>query len=94
MTLSSQSLRLLSQLLSLKTTPSVVSDFLLMFTDYNFDSSNLEIVNGERNRINLLIENLSDLNVTLLSVAGSIHDAKTDAVIKNVSPKGHHIDHL
>lgn len=44
-----------------------------------------QIVNGERNRINLLIENLSDLNVTLLSVAGSIHDAKTDAVIKNVT---------
>ena len=43
-----------------------------------------DIVNGERNRINLLIENNSDLNVTLISIAGSFHDAQTDALIKNV----------
>ncbi|PAV16589.1 translocon-associated alpha [Pyrrhoderma noxium] len=44
-----------------------------------------QIVNGERNRLNLLIENLSEYNVTLISVAGSIHDAKSDALIKNVT---------
>ncbi|KAL5526802.1 hypothetical protein ACEPAF_8527 [Sanghuangporus sanghuang] len=44
-----------------------------------------QIVNGERNRINLLIENQSEQNVTLISVAGSFHDPQTDSLIKNAS---------
>jgi len=43
------------------------------------------IVNGEKNQIKLLIENRSDLNVTLLSVAGAIQNANTDALIKNTT---------
>ena len=45
----------------------------------------LEVVNGEQNKINLLIENKSELNVTLLQIGGSFHDAISDALIKNVS---------
>jgi hypothetical protein len=41
-------------------------------------------VNGEKNRITLAVENKSDRNVTLASVAGSFHNPDTDAVIKNV----------
>ncbi|KAI5119003.1 hypothetical protein M0805_004413 [Coniferiporia weirii] len=44
-----------------------------------------QIVNGERNRINLLVENKSDLNVTLISIAGSFHDPQTDTLIKNAT---------
>ncbi|THH11017.1 hypothetical protein EW145_g929 [Phellinidium pouzarii] len=44
-----------------------------------------QIVNGERNRINLLVENKSDLNVTLVSIAGSFHDPQTDDLIKNAT---------
>jgi len=43
------------------------------------------IVNGEKNQIKLLVENKSDLNVTLLSIAGAIQNIKTDAVIKNTT---------
>lgn len=43
------------------------------------------MVNGEPNKITLLIENKSEQNVTLMNVAGSFHDPETNALIKNVS---------
>lgn len=43
------------------------------------------IVNGEKNQIKLLVENKSDLNVTLLNVAGAIQNANTDTLIKNTT---------
>lgn len=43
-----------------------------------------DIVNGEKNQIKLLVENKSDLNVTLLRIAGAIQNANTGALIKNV----------
>jgi len=43
------------------------------------------IVNGEKNKIMLLVENKSDLNVTLLNIAGAVHNMNTDAVIKNTT---------
>ncbi|KAH8117758.1 hypothetical protein DFH11DRAFT_1723786 [Phellopilus nigrolimitatus] len=44
-----------------------------------------QVVNGERNRLNLLVENKSDHNSTLISIAGSFHDVQTDALIKNTT---------
>lgn len=44
------------------------------------------VVNGERNVINLLIENNTKQNVTLLSVAGSFHHPETDRLFKNTTP--------
>jgi len=41
------------------------------------------VVNGERNVINLLVENHTKRNVTLLSVAGAFHHPETDRVLKN-----------
>lgn len=43
-----------------------------------------DVVNGERNQILLLVENKSDKNVTLQSVAGSFHHSETGTLIKNV----------
>lgn len=43
------------------------------------------VVNGERNQIYLLVENKSDKNVTLQSVAGSFHHPETGTLIKNTS---------
>lgn len=45
----------------------------------------LDIVNGETNPLVLNIENKSDKNVTLLSVAGEFRNPDTDKVIKPVS---------
>lgn len=43
------------------------------------------VVNGEKNKISLTVENKSDRNVTLTSIAGSFHHTDTNAVIKNVT---------
>jgi hypothetical protein len=43
-----------------------------------------DVVNGERNQIHLVIENLSDQNVTLHSVGGSFHYPESGALVKNV----------
>lgn len=44
-----------------------------------------DVVNGERNKMTLEIENKSPMNVTLKSASGSIHDADSGKLIKNVS---------
>jgi hypothetical protein len=46
--------------------------------------SDADVVNGEKNRISLAIENRSDLNVTLTSIGGSFHHPESHALIKNV----------
>jgi len=53
----------------------------------SFPSENLfgHVVNGERNIINLFIENNTKQNVTLLSVAGSFHHPETDRLLKNTT---------
>jgi len=43
------------------------------------------VVNGERNIINLFVENNTKRNVTLLSVAGSFHHPETDRLLKNTT---------
>jgi len=40
------------------------------------------VVNGERNIINLLVENYTKRNVTLLSVTGAFHHTETDRLLK------------
>lgn len=44
----------------------------------------VEIINGQRNRINLLVENQSEQNVTLLNIGGAFHDPNTNRLIQNV----------
>jgi len=44
-----------------------------------------QVVNGEPNKITLLIENKSEQNVTLMNVAGSFHDPETNALVKNTT---------
>ncbi|EIN03695.1 hypothetical protein PUNSTDRAFT_93696 [Punctularia strigosozonata HHB-11173 SS5] len=44
-----------------------------------------QVVNGERNKMLLLIENNSEHNITLLNAGGSIHHAESGALVKNVS---------
>ena len=43
-----------------------------------------DVVNGEKNDIFLTIENKSDRNVTLESIAGSITHPDTGKLVKNV----------
>ncbi|KAG1882231.1 hypothetical protein F4604DRAFT_1577643, partial [Suillus subluteus] len=43
------------------------------------------VVNGERNQLFLVVENRSDKNITLQSVAGSFHHPETGTLIKNTS---------
>jgi len=43
------------------------------------------VVNGERNVINLSIENNTKQNMTLLSIAGSFHHPETDRLLKNTT---------
>ncbi|KIK96593.1 hypothetical protein PAXRUDRAFT_825780 [Paxillus rubicundulus Ve08.2h10] len=49
------------------------------------DNSFGRVVNGERNQIHLVVENLSDQNVTLLSVGGSFHYPESGALLKNTT---------
>jgi len=43
------------------------------------------IVNGEKNAIQLTVENKSGKNVTLVSVGGAVYNAQSDAFIKNLT---------
>ncbi|KAH9838362.1 uncharacterized protein C8Q71DRAFT_704888 [Rhodofomes roseus] len=43
------------------------------------------VVNGERNKLLLNVENQSDLNITIKSVGGSFHYADSNKLIKNAS---------
>jgi len=42
-------------------------------------------VNGERNNILITIENKSERNITLQSIAGSFHHPETNALVKNTT---------
>ncbi len=44
----------------------------------------IDVVNGEKNNVFLAVENKSDRNITLQSIAGSIHHPETNALVKNV----------
>lgn len=54
-----------------------------MNTDEN-TNVNVDVVNGERNKIFVTVENQSELNITLKNVAGSFHHPETNALVKNV----------
>jgi len=43
------------------------------------------VVNGERNIINLFVENHTKQNVTLLSIGGSFHHPENDRLLKNTT---------
>ena len=42
------------------------------------------MINGQRNTLFLVVENKSDRNITLETIAGSVHNLKTDKLVKNV----------
>jgi hypothetical protein len=54
----------------------------------------LDVVNGEKNSLTLLIENNSDRNVTLRSAAGSFHDVASGKTLKNVRANSVHVPNL
>jgi len=43
-----------------------------------------DVVNGQKNAINVAVENKSNRKVTLVNIAGALLNADTNAVIKNV----------
>jgi hypothetical protein len=43
-----------------------------------------DVINGERNKMLLLVENNSEQNITLLNAGGSINHPVSGALIKNV----------
>ncbi|KAL0574244.1 Increased recombination centers protein 22 [Marasmius crinis-equi] len=43
------------------------------------------VVNGEKNAMTVLLENKTGKNITLLSIAGSIHNPETDKLVKNLT---------
>lgn len=47
-------------------------------------SRNADVVNGEKNSLILNVENKSGRNITLVSVAGSVHHFESNRLIKNV----------
>ncbi|KAF8072023.1 hypothetical protein FPV67DRAFT_914300 [Lyophyllum atratum] len=52
-----------------------------------FAETNLfgHVVNGEKNTLLLSVENKSGRNLTLVSVAGSVHQPETDRLVKNLT---------
>ncbi|KZT07697.1 uncharacterized protein LAESUDRAFT_724688 [Laetiporus sulphureus 93-53] len=58
---------------------------VLAFGAFPEDNAFGHVVNGERNKIFLNVENLSDRNVTITSIAGSFHNSITNALVKNTS---------
>lgn len=49
------------------------------------EAQRTDVVNGERNKILLNVENQSDRNITIKSVAGSFHHPQSHSLVKNVS---------
>ncbi|TFK72976.1 hypothetical protein BDN72DRAFT_835634 [Pluteus cervinus] len=43
------------------------------------------VVNGERNRLVLTVENKSDRNVTLVGATGALHHPETEVLVKNLT---------
>lgn len=44
----------------------------------------VDVVNGEKNNMFLMVENKSERNITLKTVSGSVHHVDTNALVKNV----------
>jgi len=66
--------------LSIETEPEI-----LVTARFPEDNPFGHIINGERNQLDLFIENNSGENVTLTTIAGSVHHPDTNALIKNTS---------
>jgi len=76
-------LTLVALLLSVSASPAEPE--ILVTATFPEDNLFGHVVNGEKNKISLTVENKSERNVTLMSIAGSFHHADTNAVIKNVT---------
>ncbi|OSX57840.1 hypothetical protein POSPLADRAFT_1076275 [Postia placenta MAD-698-R-SB12] len=58
---------------------------VLAIASFPEDNAFGQIVNGERNKIFLTIENHSDQNITIKNIAGSFYNPDTNALVKNTS---------
>jgi len=83
----SSGLTLAALLLSVAASPvgNTAEPEILVTATFPEDNPFGHVVNGEKNKISLTLENKSERNVTLTSIAGSFHNADTNAVVKNVS---------
>jgi len=79
------SLAALSFLVSASSAGDLTEPEILVTASFPEDNAFGHVINGEKNKISLTVENKSDRNVTLISVAGSFHNPDTDIVIKNTS---------
>ncbi|KAG2058504.1 hypothetical protein BDR06DRAFT_950332 [Suillus hirtellus] len=80
-----RSLSLATVLMALGVSASLDDPEIVIETTFPESNPFGHVVNGERNQILLLVENKSDKNVTLQSVAGSFHHSETGTLIKNTS---------
>jgi DNA-binding protein YbaB len=51
-----------------------------------------DVVNGQKNKMLVGVENKSDRNITLVSIGGSIHHPESSALIQNVRLRHAHHD--
>lgn len=78
-------LSLATLLMALRVSASLDDPEIVIETTFPESNPFGHVVNGERNQIFLVVENRSDKNVTLQSVAGSFHHPETGTLIKNTS---------
>lgn len=86
-----RSLSLATVLIALGVSASLDDPEIVIETTFPESNPFGHVVNGERNQILLLVENKSDKNVTLQSVAGSFHHSETGTLIKNTSSSAYGI---
>ncbi|KII89784.1 hypothetical protein PLICRDRAFT_108566 [Plicaturopsis crispa FD-325 SS-3] len=58
---------------------------ILVSASFPEDNPFGHVVNGEKNKLTLVVENKSNRNVTLKTVAGSVHQPETNSLIKNTT---------
>ncbi|EPT01344.1 hypothetical protein FOMPIDRAFT_1023270 [Fomitopsis schrenkii] len=58
---------------------------ILAIAQFPEDNAFGHVVNGERNKIILSVENQSDRNITIKSIAGSFHHPESNKLVKNTS---------
>lgn len=52
--------------------------------EFLLKAEDADVVNGERNKIILNVENQSDRNITITNVGGSFHHPESNRLVKNV----------
>ncbi|PCH42310.1 hypothetical protein WOLCODRAFT_137837 [Wolfiporia cocos MD-104 SS10] len=68
-----------------------VEPVVLAIATFPEDNAFGHVVNGERNAVFVTVENLSDRNITIKSVAGSFHHPETNALVKNTTSLAYNV---